>query len=381
MKLHLNVSLALLALCLASAFSGCHNEDKPKAVAPVRVTVLTVGDKSSGSAISYSGTIIASKTIDLSFQVSGTVMSIPVETGQFVKKGQLIAQIDETVYRNQYNAQLAQANLAKENYQRIAEVFKKGSIAEIKMIEARANFMQASSAAKATYQNILHTRLYASQSGYIGDKKIEAGATAGPGVPIVQLLNISPVKVNVAIPESEINSFKKGDKANVTVQALQNKQIAGVVDEVAVISAQGIPTYTVKVSLPNQGNQLKPGMVCTILFKEKMGAKGNSAPTMGTENAEEENVGNTEHIGKTGSEASANGSIVIPVQSVQIDENNRNFVFIGNAQGNKAIRKDIVTGDLFNNGVSVVSGLHKGDRLIVSGYHKLTNDTPIQIVK
>lgn len=368
MKLHLNVSLALSALCLASTFSGCHNEDKSKAVAPVRVTVLTVGgDKSSGSAISYSGTIIASKTIDLSFQVSGTVMSIPVETGQFVKKGQLIVQIDETVYRNQYNAQLAQANLAKENYQRIAEVFKKGSIAEIKMIEARANFGQASSAAKATYQNILHTRLYASQSGYIGDKKIEAGATAGPGVPIVQLLDISPVKVNVAIPESEINNFKKGDKANVTVQALQNKQIAGVVDEVAVISAQGIPTYTVKVSLPNQGNQLKPGMVCTILFNEKLGTKGDSTQARAIENA--------------GTEGSAEGSIVIPVQSVQIDENNRNFVFVCNAQGSKAVRRDIVTGDLFNNGVSVVSGLHKGEQLIISGYHKLTNDTPIQIVK
>ncbi|WP_442590508.1 efflux RND transporter periplasmic adaptor subunit [Pedobacter sp. AW31-3R] len=355
MKLSRRGFSAMLILC--AAIAGCNNEsDKMKTVAPVKVNTLTIGgEDQAGSAISYSGTITANKTIDLSFQVSGTVLNIPVSSGQYVTKGQLIAAVDETVYRNQYNAQQAQANLARENSLRVAEVFKKGSIAEIKMIEAKSNAEQASSAAKATYQNILHARLYAPQSGYIGEKRIESGATAAPGVPVVQLLDISQVKVNIAIPEAEINQFKKGDQAAVTIQALQNLKLEGKVDEVAVSSAQGIPTYTVKVLLSNGNNKLKPGMVCTILFNNKKKDSGKD---------------------EAGQEP-----IVVPVQAVQIDENNVNFVYVTNAEGNKAIRKNVKTGELFNNGIAISSGLQQGEKLIITGYHHLTNDTPIQIVK
>ncbi|HEK20767.1 MAG TPA: biotin/lipoyl-binding protein, partial [Bacteroidetes bacterium] len=175
----INMGFILAAMGVSSCSHQKNTKSGPDTIA-VSVTNLDRSGTGGLRQVNYDGTLQADKTIDLSFQVSGTITSFPVKAGDHVNKGQLIAQVDETTYRNQYNAQLAQAKLAGENYRRLEEVYRKGSIAEIKMLEARSNYKQATSAAKATYQNIAHTHLYAPASGYIGGKMMEAGGVANP---------------------------------------------------------------------------------------------------------------------------------------------------------------------------------------------------------
>lgn len=359
----LNINMKLLKFLLAACLlftiilnTACQkNQENTKTIEPIRVKTVTLTNaQNQDSNLEYTGTIGANKVVQLSFMVSGNVTAVLVAEGQFVKKGQLIATVDETVYRSQYEAQMAQVRLAEENYKRISEVFKKGSIAEIRMLEAKSQYDQASAAARATYQNIVHTKLYAPQSGYIGAKNIEAGSLVAPGAPAVQILDISRVSVAVPIPEAEINTYQKGDKAQVTVPALGNKQVEGTVDEVAVLAAAGTPNYTVKISLPNLSEELKPGMVCKVAFKNNPAAKANVANT---------------------------SQLIVPVEAVQVDVNGQNFVYVASADGKIAVRKSIRTGTLYNNGIRVTEGLLGSENLITSGYHKLTDSTAIQIVR
>ncbi|MGI4022903.1 MAG: efflux RND transporter periplasmic adaptor subunit [Janthinobacterium lividum] len=348
----------LAAGCLfgASAISSCGNKTQFKTTPDtIRVNTVQLSSSNQGTAdrIQYNGTIEANKTIDLSFQVAGTITTLPVQTGQFVHKGQLIAAVDETTYRNQYNAQLAQAKLAEENYNRILEVYKKGSIAEIKMLEARSNFEQATSAAKATYQNIVHTKLFAPQNGYIGDKRAEAGATAGPGMPVLQLLDIRSVQVMVALPENEINQHKSGDQAVVIVDALGNQTMTGRISEIGVLAEQNSASYNVKVNLNNPDKQLKPGMLCKVTFKANNRVSS--------------------------SDTSMKQQIIVPAQAVQVDEQGKSFVYILNEDGKKALIKEVQTGAIYNSGIAVKGGLSGTERLITSGYQKLTNNTPVLI--
>lgn len=335
---------------------GCKNKtennDGNLAEAPVEVKIQTLNDSThnNSNAISYSSTVGANKTIQLSFQVSGTVLQIPVEAGQYVKKGQLIAEVDPTVYKSQYEAQLAQAKLAKESYERILTVFNKGSIAEIKMLEAKSQYEQAKAAATAIYQNIPHCKLYAPQSGYVGAKKIEAGATAGPGVPVIDLLDINTVSIHVPIPESEINHYKKGDLAQATVPALSNQMFNGSIDKISVTSSTGSPVYTVDVKVDNSNLTLKPGMNCNVSFDKK--------------------TTNTLHT---------NPTIIIPAETIQVDENGNNFVFVAN--GEKAERKNITVGETYSTGIGVANGLSANDKLIISGFQKITNGAPIKIIQ
>jgi len=343
------------AVFTALWITGCSNNTKLKSgpdTLAVKVFNLSADAQAINDRIVYDGTLEAEKTIDLSFQVSGTILSFPFKTGDYVKKGQLVGSVDETTYRNQYNAQLAQAKLANENYTRISEVFKKGSVAEIKMLEAKSNYEQATSAANATYQNIAHTHLYAPVSGYVGAKMAEAGAVANPGQPVLQLLDTRSVKVLVAVPESEINHYKAGTPAIIKIDALGDQTLQGKVTEVGVIALNGSANYNLKITLPNTSAQLRPGMLCKVSFDAD----------------------------KKGDTSVDTKEIIVPVQAVQVDDKGSNFLFIMNAQ-NKAVRKDVTTGQLYSNGIAIKSGLSGNEKVITSGYQKLADQTPVIVSK
>jgi len=353
MKTKLTLAGAMMAAIWISGCSGKKEQKNGPDTLAVNVFNLNADSMSTGDHIVYDGTLEAEKTIDLSFQVSGTILSFPVLTGDYVKKGQLVGAVDETVYRNQYNAQLAQAKLAEENYTRINDVFKKGSISEIKMLEARSNYEQATSAARATYQNIAHTHLYAPVSGYIGEKKAEAGAVANPGQSVLQLLDTRSVKVLVAVPESEINHYKAGTPATVKIDALGDQALQGKVAEVGVLALNGSANYNLKISLANNDMKLRPGMLCKVIFNKTAGTVASSNDIK---------------------------EVIVPVQAVQVDDKGTNFLFIMNAQ-NKAVRKDVITGQLYSNGITIKSGLSGNEQVITSGYQKLADQTPVIVSK
>jgi membrane fusion protein, multidrug efflux system len=338
--------------CFALAFAGCSSgkvAHEGQDTISVRTLKLNGDSGQISSSIVYNGTLQANQEIDLSFQVSGIINSLPVKTGDYVKKGQLIGTVDETTYRNQYNAQVAQAKIAEENYKRTATVFEKGSIAEIKMLEAKSNFDQATSTARATYQNIVHTRLLAPQDGYIGDKKTEAGSIAQPGQAVIQLLDTRSVDVIVSVPESEINKHKVGEQAIVYIDALGTKPLDGRISEVGVLALNNSANYNIKVRLVNSEHMLRPGMLCKVSF---------ASPSVET--------------------AVSTNRIVVPVQSVQVDENGRTYVYIL-SQGNRAQRKEVKTGRVFDNGLAITSGLNGKEELITSGYQKLTDQSLVVI--
>ncbi|MEP3373552.1 MAG: efflux RND transporter periplasmic adaptor subunit [Maribacter dokdonensis] len=345
---YLPKSLSIVFLVLLTI--SCANEEKPKVNKTIKVEVMNVGLNTNNSQgkVAYNGTIEADVAIKSSFQVSGNVVHVPVSIGDFVKKNQLIAQIDATIYSSQYEQQLAQVRLAKENYERINNVFQKGSIAEIRMLEARSQYEQAQAAAKMAYENVRHAKLYAPMDGYVSDKVMDVGDLAQPGQPVVEIVNINVVKAVFPIPDGEINSITKGDSANVSLPTL-DKSVIGIVDEVSIQSNQGSPVYTAYVKLNNPDKQIKPGMNCNVRLQDKVDQDNNVKEV-----------------------------IVIPSESIAVTEDGKQYVYI--VDNGIAERKYIETGELYDSGIVVKKGLAKGDHLIISGYHKLTQSTPVEIV-
>jgi len=344
----------LFALPVIAMLVSCGNNKHEKiAIAPINVKVLSMSNGNNiEQEISYNGTVKESKSITLAFQVSGNITQINVDKGEQVKKGQLLASVDETVYRNQYNAQLAQQKLARDNYNRIAEVFKKGSIAEVKLVEAKSHLDQAVSIARATYQNIAHTKLYAPTASYVGEKMAEAGDLAAPGSPIFKLVKLEEVNIIVPVPEAEINAIKRGQVAIVKIAALTNRSFKGKIEEVAVVADGPSHSYNVKIKLSNGDGQLKPGMVANVFFADNL------------------------------TKATGDSSVVrIPLIALQVDEQNNNFVYVVDKEGNKAERKKVKRGELMNDVVVISDGLLPSDRVIISGYQKITSGTVVKIVQ
>ena len=340
----------LLCSLVTLTFQSCEKKIKERKIQPIEVETVMVGNVSSanrGNYFSASGRIVADKRVKLSFQVSGTIEEFPVNMGDFVSKGSLIAKIDGTAYQKQYEARRAQAEMAKDNFNRVAEVYNKGSIAEVKMVEARSNYKQAEAAAQASYQNVKFTHMTAPFTGYIGEKMMETGDLATPGQPIVDFFDIDKLKAVIPVPDDQVNQYQTGDKTIVKIEVL-NTEYEGEITEISVQSDSNTPSYTVKITINNEDKKIKPGMACTVILPEK------------------------EH---TSDEAS--NTFIVPIETVSVTEKNENFVYVVNE--NKAERRIVKTGKLYNNGIAVTEGLQKGDQLITSGYHKLTQDTPVTI--
>ena len=123
-------------------------------VKPIAVTTIKVVPADGAYDLRYSGTIEALQTIPLTFQVTGTVDKIYVEVGDAVKKGQLLASVDNSDMLNIHNVSLAKYQQAKDAYTRLKAVHEQGSLTEIKWVEMESNMEQAKSSLDMAKNNL-----------------------------------------------------------------------------------------------------------------------------------------------------------------------------------------------------------------------------------
>ncbi|MEN6452853.1 MAG: efflux RND transporter periplasmic adaptor subunit [Prolixibacteraceae bacterium] len=335
------------ALLLSGCTPRTNDRNTSETNQPVRVKVIEIGSGSRTSNPSYIGTIGESQSIPLSFLTSGTAEKVLVNEGQQVRKGQLLAVLNDENYRNAWQIASSKESQAQDAFNRLEPVYKKGSLPEVKYIEIKTALEQAKSMAAMSEKSLKDCKLYSPTNGMIGKKMIEPGMSIIPGNPSFQLVKIEKLKVSFPVPENEISSITRGQKASIRVSAIGDRLFEGEVNEIGVLSNLLSHTYTVKADLDNPGNLLKPGMVCAIQLS---------------------NPGLTDRI-------------VIPLSAVQQSANGEKFVYTANGGTGKAEKKPVVAGPLTSSGIVITSGLTAGDLLITDGYQKISENSPIQILR
>lgn len=349
----LSVSTAMLLLAF-SLLVSCGKKAKLQAtVEPVQVKETIVGDGTltngnTSANFSYSGTVEEENGSALSFTTGGTIMQLRVNVGDRVHKGQLIASVDPTSIRNNYEMAHASKMQAEDAYKRMKQLHDKGSLPDIKWVEVQSQLQQATSAENIARKNLGDCNLYAPFSGVISEKYAEVGQNAAPGMPVVKLVTTNVLNVVISVPESEMTSIHVRQRARIQVQALGGKQYSGYVEEKGVIADPSSRSYSVKIRVEGVDNALLPGMVSQVSL-----AKIDA--TMSGDNG---------------------SAIVIPASIVQIADDNSRFVWVD--EGGKAVRRPITIGEYQSNGVTITSGLQRGDRLIVEGQQKVCTGTKVK---
>ena len=357
-----------MMLLASSLLVSCGKKDEASnTVEAVKVKEMIIGEdgfsatNSSNTVISqastdfdYSGTVQEENGAVLSFSQVGTIKQLKVKVGDRVRRGQLIASIDPTTVRSTYEMARSTRHQAEDAFKRMKQLHDKGSLAEIKWVEAQSQLQQAVSAENIARKNLSDCNLYAPFDGIISEKNAEVGQNAAPGVPVVKLVTTHVLNVMISVPESEMAGIHVRQQARIQVQALDNRQFSGYVIEKGVIADPISRSYSVKIRVEGAKDGLLPGMVSQV-----------SLGRISTSNA---NI-------SSNSIASPNTHIVIPSQLVQLGDDNSNFVWVD--EGGKAVRRTIVTGAYRSNGVSIVSGLKYGDKLIVEGQQKVSAGTKV----
>ncbi|MFB6318789.1 efflux RND transporter periplasmic adaptor subunit [Saccharicrinis sp. FJH54] len=148
----------------------------------------------------FPGVIEELDQVNLAFRVAGPIQKIYVKEGDYVQKGQLVAQMDPRDYEIQKNAVATQVNQLRKEYERIAELKKRGSVAENDYEKMKAGKEMAEVKLKNANDQLKDTKLYAPFSGYISDVMFDEGELVNHGTPIASLINTSSFKVDINVP-------------------------------------------------------------------------------------------------------------------------------------------------------------------------------------
>ena len=365
MKKYLFLLLAVLAVI------SCSENKKVEQKAPIRVETLVVSPGMIDNAQTYVGIVEEREATAVSFTSMGVVKRILVKEGQMVRRGQLLAEMDPSTSSNTVevaHASLDQAkdmvkqaeatyNQAKDAYDRMKLLHDNGSLPEVKWIEAETRLAQATSALntarssvvsatateKIARKGLADTRLFAPVSGVIGKKQLVAGETALPSQAVVNILDISTVKVKVAVPESEIGGINAGTPTVIRVDAI-DRTYRGARIEKGVQADALTHTYDIRINVVNRDYKLLPGMVANVSFMP------NGSQVV--------------------------GRMSIPVTSVQKKSDGTLFVWTVD-KNNAAHRTRVSIGATHGNYVTVVDGLGVDQRIVTEGYQKLSEGTKV----
>jgi len=334
-------------IIFAGYYCGCSDQRQSDhhLPAPVPVKVMTAKTFDSHQLLAYSGTMEALEATPLGFAAMGTVARVFVQEGDPVRKGQLLAELNDESSRNAYEIALASLKQAEDAYNRLLPMYRNGNLAEIKWIEIETNLQKAKSAAAISKKNLDDCKLYATVTGVVGKRSMEPGMAAMPNLASLTIVKIDQVLAKISVSEDEISPISKGQSAKIKIGALANRTFNGRVEEIGVVADALAHTYTVKIRLPNPGQKIKPGMICTVTLENKSEIR----------------------------------SLVVPGDAVMVDETGCHYLYVVGDQ-NRAVRKEVTIGALLQDGIEITAGLGGDEQVVVSGQHKLVEQTPLQII-
>jgi RND family efflux transporter MFP subunit len=357
---------SLLGISLSAVFlflSACGEKKQAEAkdnTAPVTVVVATPGGAVEGG-ISVSGKIEAQQTANISTRMMGTITRIYVKVGDKVRRGQLLATIssqDIQAKQAQTNASIAeaQANVsnAQKDFDRFTNLYKKQSASakELDNVTLQYNAAKARLEAATQMRNevnamLSYSSLTAPFDGVVTQRMADEGNMANPGMPLLTIEQNTQLEVSATVSESDINSIKKGDNAQVEVKAI-GKTVECTISEISPSSQFTGGQYLMKLSIPEkEKKELYAGMYVNVFIPV---------------------------TGKTTKENTA--AILVPLSSLVNKDQLTGVYTISNS--NTALLRWVRTGKIFADKIEILSGLAQNEKFIVSAEGKLYNGVPVK---
>ncbi len=248
--------------------------------------------------VSSTGTLNAVTTVQVGTQVSGTIQKLFVDYNSSVKKGQIIAQIDPSIFNSQVeqsrgNYQAAAANLAKlratamdaeRTLKRNRQLLKEGIVSQGDYDTAETRYQEARAAVQAAEGNVLQTRgsyrqaetnlryatIRSPVDGIVVSRDVDVGQTVAASFQTPTLFTIAQdltkMQINTSVDEADIGKVQVGQTAVFNVDAYPETQFSGVVSQVRIapMITQNVVTYDVIITVDNRDLKLKPGMTANV---------------------------------------------------------------------------------------------------------------------
>lgn len=342
----------IIFMLILTTFLGCKKEEAPIAtdlnVRPVKYMVIE--NEKLNTTREFSGTVTPAVISKLSFRVPGTMVERYVSLGSEVKKGEVLAKLDPSEYRIKYDGiraqyQEAEAKVmnAKSIFLRSKTLFLGNNISKNQYDQDKANYEAGLAQLESAAQNrdfaetqLEYTILRSPADGIIAQVDAQLNESVNAGTPVFTLSEAGELQAVFSVSDAVINKLYENQIVSVT-SISSGEVFKGKITNIGAISNAYGNTFPVKATIINPTVSLKPGMTLSVKVDFK------------NENA---------------------GLIYVPVNSVQLDKDGKNFVMIlSNIKDGVALveKRSVTTGEISNTGVEITSGLSTGDYVVTSG--------------
>lgn len=290
------------------------------------------------------GNIIPAEEVDLSFETSGKLVAIYFTEGAEVKKGELLAKINDKPLQAQLKKLETQVPLAKDRVYRQKKLLEKNAVSQEAYESVMTEYDKLMADIELVKSNIAQTELYAPFDGVIGLRQVSEGAYVNTSTMIARLSHVDALKIDFSIPEAYANEVKDGTKIlfrladNMGITREYHAKVYAVESTIDTETR----TLSVRALYDNQHRQLIPGRYTSVTITRR----------------------------------EITDAISVPSQAI-VPEMGRNIVYV--YRNGKAQPVEITTGIRTEARVQAIEGLHVGDTLITSGVMQLRTGSPVAI--
>ncbi len=349
--------------------SGCEQGPKDKGPAEPRLVFATkVLDTSGLLERTFPGRAKASQQVNLSFRVSGPLITLPVAVGDKVKTGHVLARIDPNDFQARLDTLLgeletarAQAVLSQREYKRGLEIDAKGTglISKSEVDKRRgardrskAQVQALTASVGLAKDNLAYTELQAPFDGVVVATYVDNFEDVRAKQPIVRLLNPTRIELDISVPESLIGYAPYVEEVIVRFDALPGKEVKAEVKEVGQEASEATRTYPVTLIMDQpEGAEILPGMAGRASIASRPPAD------------------------------SALLGIQIPATAVfSGDDADKSFVWVVDEASKTLSRREVQVGKLAQFGVRIKDGLKPGEWIVVKGVHSVDEGQQVRIL-
>jgi RND family efflux transporter MFP subunit len=360
---------AVFAVVLILLVAGCGKEEAPEQIVARPVKAIKVGDVAQVGGRSFPGQAKATQEVNLSFRVSGPLITFPVKVGDEVEQGRVLARIDPRDYQvnlsnvqGQLDRAKAKSARAESEYKRELKIFQEDPGATSKAAvdrkreqrdSARADIKSLEASVAAAKDQLSYTYLRAPYKGMITATYVENFEDVRPKQAIVRVLDPSRIEMIINIPENLISNASYVTKVFVRFDAFPEQEIEATIKEIGREASQTTRTYPVTLIMDQpQGIKILPGM-----------------------------AGKTVRVEGDLPDQVTGAGIEVPVSATfSPDESGKTYLWVIDDQTKTVKRREIKTGRLTDRGITVQEGLKAGEWVATAGAHYLREGQQVRIL-
>ena len=317
-------------------------------VAPKLVTVTAVSIQPFEHYIDLQGRVDADNISYLTPRgMPAQVRALYIKKGDYVKKGQVLVKLDDAVVLKQLEGLRTQKAYAEDIYKRTKNLWDQGIGTEVQLKTAENNVKSLNDQINTLTESWQMTNVRSEVNGYVEQLNLRVGETFSGFVgnqPQVMIVNSSALKVVTDVPENYLNRVKKGTPVNIKLPDvnLEFNSVISLMNQTIGVNSRSVST---EAKIPYNSN-VHINQVALVRIKDYV-----------KENA-----------------------IVIPLTTLQTDENGKYVYVLATENGKKVARKkQVVVGEIYGEQIEVRSGLNEGDQLITQGYQSLYEGQAVTI--